>query len=436
MNEDTIVALASAPGRSGISVIRISGTRATHIGALLCGKLAKAWTIKPCTFVTTSGQEIDSGLVVSFEAPRSYTGEDVVELHCHGSPVIVDMLVEAVVASGARMAEPGEFTKRAFLNNKMDLSQAESVADIISAQTRAAVIGANASLKGVFAQDIESHIKKIISIRVFIEASIDFPEEDIDTKSLKKIHKELESEIVFLNKIIRSSKSGITIREGVKVVILGPPNSGKSTLLNQLSQQEMAIVSNEPGTTRDLVRVTLNLKGVPVELVDTAGLRSSDNEIENKGMDKAIKETRDANLVLLLSDHNQEVVERPKNTEYLIVRNKIDLLKNRPDKEKDTVFISAKTGAGVDLLISEILSRVGFDLETEVPAFSRRRHLHHLEQALLFSERANDMIAKNEELELVAENLLCAQNELGSITSPISSDELLGEIFSEFCIGK
>jgi len=399
-------------------------------------KLAKAWTIKPCTFATTSGQEIDSGLVVSFEAPRSYTGEDVVELHCHGSPVIVDMLIEAVIASGARMAEPGEFTKRAFLNNKMDLSQAESVADIISAQTRAAVIGANASLKGVFAQDIESHIKKIISIRVFIEASIDFPEEDIDTKSLKKIHKELESEIVFLNKIIKSSRSGITIREGVKVVILGPPNSGKSTLLNQLSQQEMAIVSNEPGTTRDLVRVTLNLRGVPVELVDTAGLRSSDNEIENKGMDKAIKETHDANLVLLLSDHDQEAVERPRNTECLIVRNKIDLLTNRPDKEKDTVFISAKTGAGVDILISEILSRVGFDLETEVPAFSRRRHLHHLEQALLFSERANDMIAKNEELELAAENLLFAQNELGSITSPISSDDLLGEIFSEFCIGK
>ena len=241
---------------------------------------------------------------------------------------------------------------------------------------------------------------------------------------------------MFLNKIIKSSRSGVTIREGVKVVILGPPNSGKSTLLNQLSQQEMAIVSNEPGTTRDLVRVTLNLKGVPVELVDTAGLRSSDNEIENKGMDKAIKETHDANLVLLLSDHNQKVVERPKNTECLVVRNKIDLLTNRPNKEKNTVFISAKTGAGVDLLISEILSRVGFDLETEVPAFSRRRHLHHLEQALLFSERANDMIAKNEELELVAENLLFAQNELGSITSPISSDELLGEIFSEFCIGK
>lgn len=436
MNEDTIVALASAPGRSGIAVLRISGTKANNIGTLLCGKLAKAWTIKPCTFTTTSGHEIDSGLVVSFEAPRSYTGEDVVELHCHGSPVIVDMLIEAVVESGARMAEPGEFTKRAFLNNKMDLSQAESVADIISAQTRSAVIGANASLKGVFAQDIESHIKKIISIRVFVEASIDFPEEDIDTKSLEKIQKELESEIVFLNKIIKSSRSGITIREGVKVVILGPPNSGKSTLLNQLSQQEMAIVSNQPGTTRDLVKVTLNLKGVPVELVDTAGLRSSDNEIENKGMDKAIKETHDANLVLLLSDHNQGVIERPKNVECLTVRNKIDLLKNKPDKEKNTVFISAKTGAGVDLLVSEILSRVGFDLETEVPAFSRRRHLQHLEQALFFTERAKIAIAKNEGLELVAENLLSAQNELGSITNPISSDELLGEIFSEFCIGK
>lgn len=436
MAEDTIVALASAPGRSGVSVIRVSGVSAKQVGSSLCGELAKPWTIKPCNFQTANGSGIDSGLVVLFEGPRSYTGEDVVEFHCHGSPIIVDMIIEAAISSGARMAEPGEFTKRAFLNNKMDLSQAESVADIISAQTRAAVIGANASLKGVFAQDIESHIKRLISVRVFIEASIDFPDEDIDKKSLEKTQGELKEAVVFLQKIIKSSKSGLVIREGVKVVILGPPNSGKSTLLNRLSSQEMAIVSDEPGTTRDLVRVSLNLRGVPVELVDTAGLRSSTDEIENKGMDKALKETQDANLVLLISDNTQSIVKKPKGIDSLVVCNKVDLLDEQPPEKENVVFISAKTGWGVEGLISEILSRSGFDLETEVPAFSRRRHVLHLEEALKHTEEARELLVSEGGLELVAENLLMAQKNLGFITNPISSDELLGEIFSEFCIGK
>ena len=299
------MAPATPAGRGGISVVRLSGGSASLVGTKLCGGLPEPWTLKACSFSGCGGEVIDSGLVVFFASPRSYTGEDVVELHCHGNPLIVDAIVSSAVGFGARLAEPGEFTKRAFLNNKVDLAQAESVSDLISARTGAALRGASSSLSGDFSKMINTSIDRLVDLRVLVEAGLDFPEEEGVGGGLEdndRVLFGLKKEAAFIGGLLFDSRASQILREGARVVIVGPPNCGKSTLLNFFAKEDMAITSESPGTTRDMIRTTIDLGGVPVELVDTAGIRLSEaGLVEKEGMRRALEEAKKADLVLVVS---------------------------------------------------------------------------------------------------------------------------------------
>ena len=440
--EDTIVAPATPGGRGGVSVIRISGPCASSVGGRLCGKLPLPWRLKSCSICGEGGGPIDSGLVVYFAKPKSYTGEDVVEIHCHGNPLIVDSVVSAAILFGARLAEPGEFTKRAFLNNKIDLAQAESVSDLIAAQTLSAVRGAGSSLSGEFSETILGSIKRITELRVLVEAGLDFPDEEgvrpVPTSG-GPCMKEIEEELSFLDDLLSNSRAGLRLREGAKVVLVGPPNSGKSTLLNAFAKKDIAIVSSSPGTTRDAVRADIDLGGVPVEVVDTAGIRAlGAGPVEAEGMQRAAVEVEGADLVLLISEVGLEF-EAPfvKEVPVLRVFNKSDLYaKKSLVGPEGVIFISALCGEGLDHLLEKMCSVVGLGVGVEVPMLARRRHLSFLVLAKESLDRALKISSSLGGLELVAEELRGAQAALGEITNPISSDDLLGEIFSSFCIGK
>jgi tRNA modification GTPase len=434
MDLETIVAQATAPGRSGVAVIRISGPLALEIGGSLCGEIPEPMFLKPCSVNNANKKTIDRGLVVFFKGPVSYTGEDVIEIHCHGNPVIVDLVIKEALLLGARVAEPGEFTKRSFLNDKIDLAQAESVADLIAAQTDSAVLGANASLSGEFSNKINVCISTLVNLRVIVEAAIDFPDEETPDEDLLSLIKSVNDQLGFISDLIDGSKQGALMREGVKVVILGAPNVGKSTLLNCFAKENLAIVSDTPGTTRDLISVNVNLGGVPVEFVDTAGLRvGSQDLIEIEGMKRAKAAVKNSDLVVELVDvrdfHNFKRLDE----ESLLVFNKKDLLK---EAVGEGIFISASSGDGVAVLIDEIVKSIGLHPGIEIPALSRRRHILCLENARDHLEESVFLLKDKSSLELVAECLLSAQTNLGEITNPVSSDDLLGKIFSEFCIGK
>ena len=435
MAKSTIIAPASAPGRGGISIIRISGPQSLAVAESLCGKLEEPWKFKHCKIINQGGDVLDTGLVVFFKSPHSYTGEDVVEVHCHGNPRLVDLIVAEGVACGARVAEPGEFTKRAYLNNKIDLAQAEGVADLIEAQTEEAVLAAHGSMSGRFSSDINACIDSLVASRVFVEASLDFPEEETGDEDLNRVGREIKKQLGFIETTLSSAKKGVLVREGFCVVIVGPPNAGKSTLLNALSQKDLAITSGTPGTTRDSIRVELNLGGVVVELVDTAGLRKSpDNEIEEEGMKRARSALEEASLVLCVFDVTKEEEMEPFNKDTIKVFNKCDLLGEVPKTDDGEVFVSAETGLGLDNLVELILVKLGLGEETAL--LSRRRHVVCLQDCLTDLSKAVSSLEEGEGLELVAESLLSAQGSLGKITRPMSSDDLLGKIFSEFCIGK
>jgi|TARA_B100002052_G_scaffold296263_1_gene324305 tRNA modification GTPase len=435
VSESTIVAPATAPGRGGISVIRLSGFNSLFVAESLCGKLASPRKFKLCKIVKKSGEVVDTGMVVYFKSPNSYTGEDVVELHCHGNPNLVDLIVAECVSLGARVAEPGEFTKRAYLNNKIDLAQAESVADLIAAQTQEAALAAHASLTGGFSSNINSCIDALVASRAYIEASLDFPEEDLEQKDLDRIEVEIKEQLDFIQSTIASSKKGVLAREGFCVAIVGAPNAGKSTLLNALAQKDLAITSSVAGTTRDTIRASLNLGGVVSEFVDTAGLRDvPENAIEAEGIKKARAAIQEANLVLYVTDATKQKIKKDIDKETITVFNKIDLLEVIPVCGDDEVCVSAETGFGIDNLIELLLIKLGLGEETEM--LSRRRHVACLESCWADLKRALISLEGGEGLELVAESLLSAQDILGEITRPMSSDDLLGEIFSEFCIGK
>ena len=434
MDFETIVAPATAPGRSGVAVIRISGPLALEIGRSLCGEISEPMFLRPCSVKNANKKTIDRGLVVFFKGPVSYTGEDVIEIHCHGNPVIVDLVIKEALLLGARVAEPGEFTKRSFLNDKIDLAQAESVADLIAAQTDSAVLGANASLSGEFSNKINVCIATLVNLRVIVEATIDFPDEETPDEDLLSLIKSLNDQLRFISELIDGSKQGALMREGVKVVILGAPNVGKSTLLNCFAKENLAIVSDTPGTTRDLISANVNLGGVPVEFVDTAGLHvGSQDSIEIEGMKRAKAAVKNSDLVLELVDvrdfHNFKRLDE----ESLLVFNKKDLLK---EAVGEGIFISASSGDGVVVLIDEIVKSIGLHPGIEIPALSRRRHILCLENARDHLEESVFLLKDKSSLELVAECLLSAQTNLGEITNPVSSDDLLGKIFSEFCIGK
>jgi len=390
--------------------------------------------LKPCSVKNANKKTIDRGLVVFFKGPVSYTGEDVIEIHCHGNPVIVDLVIKEALLLGARVAEPGEFTKRSFLNDKIDLAQAESVADLIAAQTDSAVLGANASLSGEFSNKINVCISTLVNLRVIVEAAIDFPDEETPDEDLLSLIKSVNDQLRFTSDLIDGSKQGALMREGVKVVILGAPNVGKSTLLNCFAKENLAIVSDTPGTTRDLISVNVNLGGVPVEFVDTAGLHvGSQDLIEIEGMKRARAAVKNSDLVVELVDVRDFHNFKRLDGESLLVFNKKDLLK---EAVGEGIFISASSGDGVAVLIDEIVKSIGLHPGIEIPALSRRRHILCLENARDHLEESVFLLKDKSSLELVAECLLSAQTNLGEITNPVSSDDLLGKIFSEFCIGK
>jgi tRNA modification GTPase len=444
---DTIAAIATAPGRSGIGVIRISGPRA-GLSAIIEQAIGK--TLKPrrailADFRDHQGAAIDHGLALYFPAPHSYTGEDVLELQAHGGPVVLQLLLRRCLELGARVAEPGEFTKRAFLNNKLDLAQAESVADLIDATTAEAARSAVRSLHGAFSECIHGLTRALTELRVLVEATLDFPEEEIDFLKAADAEGRLSAVRRRLDEVLEASRQGSLLREGIRIVLAGQPNVGKSSLLNRMAGEELAIVTEIPGTTRDAIRQSIDVEGVPAHIIDTAGLRDSDDPVEKIGVARTWEAIGKADLVLLLLDATQgeepadrAILERlPKKLPCLRVFNKIDLTGHAPAVERQgetaVVWLSAKTGAGVDLLRSTLLKTIGWHSTGEGVYMARARHLQALDQARGYLRRA---AAQGRQFELLAEELRLAQEALSRITGEFTADDLLGEIFSRFCIGK
>jgi len=437
LNKRTIIASASAPGRGGVSVVRMSGEKSKDIAERMCGELSEPWKFKKCSIMSSGNEVIDSGMVVFFQSPHSYTGEDVVEFHCHGNPMIVSLIVDEAVSLGAVVADPGEFTKTAFLNDKLDLAQAESVADLINAQSKSAVLAANSSLSGEFSNKINSLVDEVVRGRVVIEANIDFPEEDIESDLLNTIKKDLEICLEEVSKLLMGVREGVRLREGYSVAIVGAPNAGKSTLLNVLARDDVAITSNVPGTTRDLVKTVVNVAGVTIEFIDTAGVRSNpDSDIEKEGINRSLNVVQKSNFTLLVKDISDVKDFDIDLGDYITVMNKSDLIDSVPKNEKDIFYLSCATGEGVEDLLRALLARLGVDEGAETAFLSRKRHEVSLEKAKELLKESVVSLVEGQALELVAENLRSAHHHLGDILRPMSSDDLLGEIFSEFCIGK
>ena len=437
MNARTIIASASAAGRGGVSVVRMSGEGSRSIAEKMCGELSEPWKFKKCSISSQNGEVIDSGMVVFFQSPHSYTGEDVVEFHCHGNPTIVAMVIDEAVAMGAAIAEPGEFTKKAFLNNKIDLAQAESVSDLINAQSKSAVLAANASLTGRFSEQVNRLIDGVVKARVIVEANIDFPEEDVDKNLLDNVKLNIKGYSDEVSELLSGVREGVKLREGYSIAIVGPPNAGKSTLLNLIAKNDVAITSDVPGTTRDLVRVAVDVGGVVIEFVDTAGVRSNpDSDIEKEGINRSLGVVKESNLTLLVQDVTDVKEFSADLGKHIVVMNKCDLKENLPSHGNKKFYVSSTTGQGVQDLLKAITASLGVDEGGETAFLSRKRHEESLGLAADLLLESIVSLSEGEALELVAENLRSVHHYLGDILRPMSSDDLLGEIFSEFCIGK
>ena len=448
-NADIIAAIATPPGRGGVGVVRVSGKDLQQIIQEILGLFPKSRYASLSNFKDENGLIIDQGIAVFYPSPHSYTGEDVLELQGHGGPAIMDMLLSRCLSLGARLAQPGEFTLRAFLNNKLDLAQAESVADIIDASTGEAVRCAMRSLQGEFSAAIHKLTQTIIDLRMLIEATLDFPEEETSFLRHPDIYCRLENIKSELGGIISAARQGSLLREGIQVVLVGQPNVGKSSLMNKLAKEEVAIVTTTPGTTRDAIRETIQIDGVPIHLIDTAGLRETDDEVEKIGIARAWAAIEKGGLVLLLTDcrygltsEDQGILDKlPVGVPLIHINNKIDLLKEfpcAPDK-KDKIYLSAKTGAGIEQLRQRLLEIVGWKSGSSTGEglfMARRRHLKALSDTNKHLEDACKITKQEIRAELLAEELRLAQLTLSSITGEFSADDLLGEIFSRFCIGK
>ncbi|HET6655320.1 MAG TPA: tRNA uridine-5-carboxymethylaminomethyl(34) synthesis GTPase MnmE [Gammaproteobacteria bacterium] len=446
MNDDTIAAVSTPPGRGGVGIIRISGPAAPAIAAGLFGELPRANRAVLRTFRDAGGRMIDQGLALYFPAPASFTGEDVLELHGHGSPVVLDMLLLRVFKLGARPARPGEFSERAFLNDKLDLAQAEAIADLIDSGTRQAARAALRSLEGEFSQAIDALVAALTELRVHVEAAIDFPDEEVDFLSDGAIGEQLAGLTDTLAGIEAGATQGRLLRDGITSVIAGRPNAGKSSLLNRLAQADVAIVTPEPGTTRDVLQSTIQLDGLPLTIVDTAGLRPGGGAIEREGMRRARARLDTADVVLLVVDDevgygadDAAIIDAlPAELPVCRIYNKIDLsgrTAGRCDEaEHRCVALSAETGEGLDELIGLIKAIVGYQGGGD-NFMARRRHLDALARAgehLSTARRHYD----DRSGELIAEELRLAQQALGEITGTVTSEDLLAQIFSSFCIGK
>lgn len=445
LNQDTIVAIATAKGKAGIGIIRVSGFNLTPIFQAICPSrnFPQAREAKLYNFFDGQGKIIDHGFVLFFPAPLSFTGEDVLEFQCHGNPIVLDILLERILELGAVLAQPGEFSLRAFLNGKIDLIQAEAIADLIDAKTEKAVYLAKQSLQGTFSIRIHELVKKIIAIRVEIEAWLDFPDDELEFGLIDKQRAKLEELETDVSAIIHSTHVGCIMQEGITMVISGPPNIGKSSLLNQLSQNDTAIVTDIAGTTRDIIKESIQLDGFPVLLIDTAGIRQTRDPVEMEGIRRAREAMKTADLILVLRDDfsnsDDAILEQiPAQIPRLIVQNKIDLSDGHYGKSSENNFIriSAKYGLGIDVLKNEILKTVGV-LDNEEGIFmARRRHLDALNQALCCVKKALLLALSDNQMDLIAEELFQAQQSLNSITGTYTNEDLLGQIFSSFCIGK
>ncbi len=443
---DTIAAVATPPGRGGIGVVRISGPAARAIAEKLLGKLPVPRHAAFARFRDAGGNPIDEGLALYFPAPHSYTGEDVLELHGHGGPVVLDMLLQRTLALGARPARAGEFTERAFLNDKLDLAQAEAVADLIDAGSQAAARAALRSLEGDFSNQVRALTERLIQLRMHVEAAIDFPEEEIDFLADEKIGNRVAALDADLKQLLAMAQQGQLLHDGMVLVLAGRPNAGKSSLLNALAQRDAAIVSDIPGTTRDVLREYIQLDGLPLHIVDTAGLRPARDVIEAEGVRRAKAELERADRVLLIVDDTQpasgdvELFQQlPPGLAHTVVRNKIDLTGRTPGiRQQDgvtEVLLSAKTGNGLELLRQHLKECVGFHPVAEGSFSARRRHLDAIQRAQAHLVTAHGH-AQARAGELLAEELRQAQQALGEITGEFTADDLLGRIFASFCIGK
>ena len=440
---ETICAIATPPGRGGIGIIRLSGTQAHSIGLALCHtkQLIPRYAQLTC-FRTADKQVIDEGLVLFFPAPHSFTGEDVVELQGHGGPVVLDMLIQRCLQLGARLARPGEFSERAFLNEKIDLTQAEAIADLIDCQSQTTARLAIRSLQGQFSQRIQTLVTALIELRMYVEAAIDFPEEEVDFLADSRIQTTLQTLIAQVADLQASAQRGRILREGITLVIAGHPNAGKSSLLNALTESDTAIVTDIPGTTRDILQEHIQLEGIPVHVLDTAGLRLNPDTIEQQGIQRARQAIADADRVLWVYDGatgNPQVDPNtiPAEVPVTLIHNKADLSGATygciEQAGQVTVVLSAGKQQGLPYLRQHLLACLGLGSPTEGQFMARRRHLQAIDQAANHLQHAMQHLLVGE---LLAEDLRQSQSALAQITGEFSADDLLGEIFSHFCIGK
>ena len=439
---DTIAAIATAPGRGGIGVVRVSGAGLGAFALALCGRAPRPRTAHFTRFLDEHERPIDEGVLLYFAAPASFTGEDVIELQGHGGPVVMQMLLERCLQLGARLAEPGEFTRRAFLNGKLDLAQAEGVADLIEASTAAAARSAVRSLSGQFSEEVHRITDALIDLRMLVEATLDFPEEEIDFLERARAMPRLEGIREALEGVLDRARQGALLRSGLNVVLVGAPNVGKSSLLNQLAGEERAIVTDVAGTTRDALRETIQIEGIPLHIIDTAGLRDTEDRVERIGIERTWREIARADVILHLVEAGVATEvdldeSLPQGVERIVVANKIDLVGLPPGRVdaggRVRLQVSARSGEGVELVRQELLRNAGWHAHGEDVILARERHLLALREALRHVEAAGTQLGA---LELFAEELRLAQEELGTITGEFSADDLLGVIFSRFCIGK
>ena len=441
---DTIAAIATAPGRGGVGVVRVSGASLGAFAFELCGREPKPRTARFTRFLDAEERVIDEGILLYFSAPASFTGEDVLELQGHGGPVVMQMLLERCLQLGARLAEPGEFTRRAFLNGKLDLAQAESVADLIEASTAAAARSAVRSLSGRFSEEVHRIVDALIDLRMLVEATLDFPEEEIDFLESARALPRLDAIRAQVEELLDRARQGALLRSGLNVVLVGEPNVGKSSLLNQLAGEDRAIVTEIAGTTRDALRETIQIEGIPLHIIDTAGLRETVDTVERIGIERTWREIERADVILRLVDAVQgepsdDDIDRrlPPSVQRITVVNKIDLVGLAAGRSEVAgrirLQVSARSGEGVELVRQELLRIAGWHAHGEDVILARERHLTALRKALAHVIESGGQLGA---LELFAEELRLAQEQLGEITGEFTADELLGVIFSRFCIGK
>lgn len=450
---DTIAAVATAQGRGGVGIVRVSGPLAQHIALAISGRQLQPRYAHYGPFQGAEGDVLDQGLALYFPGPHSFTGEDVLELQGHGGPVVLDLLLRRCVQLGARLARPGEFSERAFLNDKLDLAQAEAIADLIEASSEQAARNALRSLQGEFSRRVHALTEQLIGLRIYVEAAIDFPEEEIDFLADGHVLGLLDAVRSDLAVVLREAGQGALLRDGMTVVIAGRPNAGKSSLLNALAGREAAIVTDIAGTTRDVLREHILIDGMPLHVVDTAGLRATDDQVEKIGVARALQAISEADRVLLVVDATapeaadpfalwpEFLEQRPDASKVTLIRNKADLSQENVGLEvcndgHVTISLSAKSADGLELLRDHLKACMGYEQTAESSFSARRRHLEALRQASTALEHGRNQLTLAGAGELLAEDLRQAQQVLGEITGAFSSDDLLGRIFSSFCIGK